>query len=150
MKKECRVHGFPDDVVTAEGEGYIGYTSGDPSMRKVLFDPSRCFNEIDGIVVVLLNTRSDCEDIGIKNDVFRWKIYLLDEDSIGPLADSYLVLIGCGLSLLVKCHYHDRRSKPADNSGLFDKFIFPLLQGNRIKNAFPLKALNSCLKNLPL
>ncbi len=96
-------------------------------MRKVLLNPSRGFNEIDGIVVVLFDTCSDCQDIRIKNNVFWWEIHPIDEDAIGSLAYSRLVLVGCGLSLLVKCHHYDCCSEAADNFGLFYESLFSLL-----------------------
>jgi len=42
-----------------------------------LFDGAARLNKIDTVVVVLINACSNCKDVGIEDDIFRWKANLL-------------------------------------------------------------------------
>ena len=65
------------------------------------------FDEVDGVVVVLLHAGGDGEDVGVEDDVFGRKADLVDEDAVGALADADLLGEGGGLALLVEGHDDD-------------------------------------------
>jgi hypothetical protein len=58
-----------DHVVAAEGKRDIADTARDLRARAYLLDPPRGFQEIDRIVVVLVDSRRDGQDVGVEDDV---------------------------------------------------------------------------------
>ena len=62
---------FANRVVTPERERHVGNTAGNHGMGQVLTNPLGGFDKIDGVVVVLFDTRGDGENIRVEDDVFR-------------------------------------------------------------------------------
>jgi hypothetical protein len=65
---------LPDTVITAEGKANVRYAATHFGARKIFLNPTSGIDEVDGIVVVLLNARSDCKNIRVKNDIFCWEV----------------------------------------------------------------------------
>ena len=69
--EEHRMDRFANRVVTPERERHVGNTAGNHGMGQVLTNPLGGFDKIDGVVVVLFDTRGDGENIRVEDDVFR-------------------------------------------------------------------------------
>src|SRR5207253_2897675 len=80
--EEDRMDRLAHRIVAAEAEADVGNAARHLRMRQVLLDPTRCRNEVDGVVVVLLDTGRDGEDIRIDHDIFGWEANLVDESII--------------------------------------------------------------------
>ena len=63
-----RVHRFAHRIVAAKRKRNIADTAADLCQRQVLFNPTRRFNEIDGVIVMLLDAGGDGENIRIENN----------------------------------------------------------------------------------
>ena len=66
-------------------------------MRQGAFYLAGGFDKINGVVVVLLDTRGDGEDVGVEDDVTGFEPNLVDQKVVGPSADLVLTLCVCGL-----------------------------------------------------
>ena len=58
MKEERGVHRLAHAVVAAKAERDVGHAAAHLGVGQVLLDPARRFDEVDGVVVVLLDARS--------------------------------------------------------------------------------------------
>ena len=76
------MHRFTHHIVAAEREGDIADSAADLGQRQVLLDPPRRFNEIDRIVVMLLESRRDGQDVRIENNVLWRDTDLLREQAV--------------------------------------------------------------------
>ena len=65
------MYGFTDVIVPSERERQVTYTATDMRSRQMLADPFCSVDKIDSVVIVLGDTRSDGQYVGIKNDVLR-------------------------------------------------------------------------------
>src|SRR5665647_2690800 len=126
--QENRVDGFPDGIVSPEGEGYIGNSPAYFGIRKMFFDPGSCPEKIDGIVVMFLQTSTDGEDIRIEDDVFGRKENGVDQNMVGPFADCDPLFVGRCLSLLIECHHHHGSAVVSDFSGLPEELLLSLFK----------------------
>ena len=63
------MHGLAQVVVASERERQITYTAADMGARQILADPSGGTDEIECIDIVLLNARSDGEDVRVEDNV---------------------------------------------------------------------------------
>jgi hypothetical protein len=50
-------------------------------------DVARCFNEIDAVVIVFINTRRNGKDVRVKNNIFGREVNLLGEYLVGTGAN---------------------------------------------------------------
>jgi hypothetical protein len=107
--EKCGVHCFTHVIVPAEAKGDVRHSTTNLGVRQVGFDPTRCFDEVNRVVIMLLDASGDCEDIWIEDDVLRWKAALLHEQAVAALTDLALALERIRLPLLVERHDHDRR-----------------------------------------
>ena len=57
-------------------------------MREVVLNPATRINKVYGVVVVLFDSRSDGEDVGVKDDVFRREACRFRQECVG--AGAYL------------------------------------------------------------
>ena len=69
----------------------------------------------------------DGQDIRIENNVFRRKIELFGENSIGPRANLDLAREGVGLAALVEGHDDHRRAVASDEARLLRNASSPSL-----------------------
>ena len=100
------VNGFTHRVVAAKAKRHIGHTARYFGTWQILFDPTRGFNEIDGVVVVLFNAGSNGKNVGIENDVFGRKVHLVHQHAVGAFANFNFALVGIGLAFFIKRHDH--------------------------------------------
>ena len=109
MMKEYGVHRLSNWIVASEREGDVRQSAACFRARALTFYVSDCFDEIDRVVIVLLHTGRDREDVQIENDVVRIHPHFINEDTIGAFCDFNFALLAVCLSLLVKSH-HDNGS----------------------------------------
>src|SRR5271166_290163 len=147
--EEGGVHGLANLVIAAKAEGDVRDSAANFRMRQVGLDPARGVDEIDRVVVVLLHAGGDGEDIRIEDDVFGRKADLVDQDSIGALADSDLVFVGCGLALLVEGHHHHGGTVLEHGGSVSAEFFFAFLERDRVDDALALQALQTRLDDFP-
>jgi len=79
------------------------------------------------LIVVLVHTGRNREDVRIENDVLRREADRVREQVIGALADFHLALQRVGLAAFVEGHHHDRGAVAADEFRLLDDFASPSL-----------------------
>jgi hypothetical protein len=85
--EEDGVNRLSHGVVAAEGEGHVGYASGDQRPWQVCLDPAGGLDEVGAVGRVLLDAGGHGEDVGVEDDVLGRESDLVDEQPIGPLAD---------------------------------------------------------------
>ena len=141
---------FSHLIVSTEGKRYIGYATGNHGMGKILLDPFGRLNKIDRIIIVLFNTGSDSENIGIENNVTRVKAHLLGQDLISPRTDFSFALKGISLTLFIECHHNHGGAVTLDELGLLKKNFFAFFQRDRIDHAFALNTFQACFNHFPL
>ncbi len=112
-------------------------------MGERLANPLGRLNKVHRIVIVLINTRRDREDVRIKNNVFRRKADFLDQQVVGACANLLASLKRIGLTLLIKRHHHCGCAIAATQPGLFKKRLFALFERNRIHDRLALHALQT-------
>ena len=143
------MHRFANLVVAAKTEGNIRYAAAHLRMRQVRFDPTRCVDVIDGIVVVLFHAGRNRKYVRIEDDVFGGKSNFVYKNSVGALANADLVFIGGGLTLFVKGHHNDGRAVLQYGRSVLAELFFAFFERNRIDDAFALEALQPGLNHLP-
>ena len=91
-------------VVTPEAKRYVRNTARNFGVRQVLANPSRRFNKINRVVVVLLDTRCNSENIGIENNIFWWVAHLINQYPVSSRTNFSFALKGIGLAFFIKGH----------------------------------------------
>ena len=137
-------------LVATEAKRHVGHTTADLGPRQVLFNPTGGFNKVNRVVVVLLNTSSNSKDIGVKNNVFRWEIYLIHQDTVSALANLDFARKGVGLTGFIKRHHHGGSAITLDQLGLALELFHPLFHADRVHYGLALNATQTCLDYLPL
>src|SRR5918994_680510 len=112
------MHRFPDWIIAAERKRDVAYSAAYLGERQVLLDPSRRFDEIHGVAVVLFNAGGDGQYVGIENNVLGWESNLLGEDLVRAGTNLDLAFIGVGLPEFVERHHDNRRAVTTDQLGL--------------------------------
>ena len=64
---------FAHRIITPERERDIRHPAGDMRVWQVLPNPLGGFNEIHCIIIVFVNSRGDCKNIRVKNNILRWE-----------------------------------------------------------------------------
>ena len=137
-------------VVSPKAEGHIAHATRDFCPRQVLLDPARGLNKIHGIVVVFVNACGNCEDVGVKNDVFWREVHLVYQQPVSTLADFDLALVGVGLAFFVKGHDHGGRAVALEQLGLAQEGLDAFFHGDGVHHCFTLHAAQSRLNDIPL
>ena len=106
------MHGFTNIVVSPERETKIAHATADMRSRQVSLNPSCCTDKVYGIVVVLLHTRGNGQDVRVEDDVQRIHSHLVDQQVVGAFGNLDTPFIRRGLSLFVEAHHHNGRAKP--------------------------------------
>ena len=141
--------GLADGVVAAEGKGDVGDAAGDFRAGEGGFDDPRGFEEIDGVVVVLLDAGGDGEDVRVENDVLGREAEGVHEEAIRAGADADLFVAGGGLALLVEGHDDGGGAVAQDEFRAAEKFGLAVLEGDGVDDAFALEALEAGLEDGP-
>ena len=94
----------------------------------MLLDPHRRLHEVDGIVIMGLDPRSDGQDVGVDDDVLRRHANPVDQQSICPLRDRDTAFIGVGLPCLVKAHHDHSGTMIATDSSTTKELLFAILE----------------------
>ena len=128
MEEEGRVHCLTHDVVAAEREREVRDAARDERAWAALLDQRGRLDERLRELVVLLDTRGNCEHVRVEDDVSRGEAGLSCEQPVGTLTDRDLPLDGVGLSLLVERHHDDSRAVAADLARLFQELLFTLFE----------------------
>src|SRR5690606_39667183 len=71
--QEYGVNGFTHRLVAAERKRHVGHAAGNQGVGQIGLDVLDGFDEIDGVIVVLLDAGSDGKDVRVKDDIFRRK-----------------------------------------------------------------------------
>ncbi len=150
MVEEGRVHRLTDGIIPTEGEGDITESSARLGTRKRCLDLTHRLNEVNGVVVVFLNAGRNREDIGIENDVLRIESNLVDKKSVGTATNPDFILLGGGLTLLVKGHDNDRRPVALGQASPLEKGLLTILEADGIQHTLALEALHPLLQHRPL
>jgi hypothetical protein len=98
---------------------------------------------------VLLNAGGNGKDVGVKNDVFRRKTHLVDQDAVGTLANLDLARIRVGLAFFVKRHDHRSGTVAAHQCGLALELFHALFHADGVDNALALHAAQTGLDDAP-
>ena len=119
--EENAVNGAPHRLITPEREGDVRHPARNPSTGQGLLDAARRLDKVEGVTVVLFNAGGDRENIGVEDNVFRRKIELLRQQTIGPGANLDLPICRIGLSGLIKRHDHHSGAIALTGARVFQK-----------------------------
>ena len=122
------MNGFTYAIVATEREADIGNAATDFRARQIFFNPACSINKIYSIVVMLFNAGSNGKDIGVKNNIFRWKADLINENLIAALTNFCLALKGICLTHFVKCHHYRCCTVTTNQACLFSERLFALFE----------------------
>ena len=150
MEEERAVHRLAHRVVAAEAERNVRDAAADLGVREVLFDPTRGFDEVHGVVVVLLDARRDGEDVRIENDVLGREANFIDEDAVGAFADADLLSECCRLAILIERHHHDGGAILEHLARVFAEQVLAAFERDGVHDALALKAFQAGLDDFPL
>ncbi len=148
--EEHRVDGLAHRVVAAERERHVGHAARSQGIGQVVADVGAGLDEVDGVVVVLLDTGGDGEDVRVEDDVFRREADFVDQDVVAALADLALARGGVGLADLVEGHHHHGGAVALAQAGVVLELLDAFLHRNRVDDALALDALQARLDHLPL
>ena len=149
MVQNDGMDGFAHRVVAAEREAHVGHAARDLGAGQILLDPARGLDEIDRVVVVLLDTGGNGEDVGVEDDVFGREAHLVHQDAISALADFDLALVGVGLALFIKRHHHGGSAIAAHQLGLLAKGVNAFFHADGIDDPLALHAAQAGLDDAP-
>ncbi len=144
------MHGFAHGIVAAEAKGNVRESAAGTGTWAALLDDFDGFDEVDGVVVVLLHASSDGEHVEIEDDVLRIHAHLFGENFIGALSDGDFVVFGRGLALFVERHDDGRRAIAHDFFGLRAELVFTALEADRVDDALTLHAFEASFDDRPL
>ena len=116
----------------------------------MLLDVAAAFDEVHGVVRVLLDAGGDGEDVGIEDDVRRGEADLVHQQLVAARADRDLALQGIGLSLLVEGHHHHGCAVAAREPRVRDEFLLAFLQADRVHHGLALHHAQPGLDHVPL
>ena len=119
-------------------------------MRQMASDPFGGFNEVDGVAVVFFNTRCDCKNVRIKDDVFGGESHLLGQKPVRPGADRFAAFKRIGLPLFVKGHDNHGRAVLAAKRCLPQELVLSFFHGDGVHDGLALHALQAGLNHAPL
>ena len=93
-------------------------------MRQVSGNELTRFDEIDRVVVVLINTRSNSKDVGIKDNVLRQETDFVDQDAVRLSTDFVLALLSIRLAQFIERHYYNSSTITHADFSFSDEFFF--------------------------
>ena len=149
MVEEDGVHRLAHRLVATEGEGQVGYAAGNMDVRQRRGDLARRLDEIDAVIVMLLDTGGDREDVGIEDDILGREARDFGQQLVGAGADFHLARPGIGLAGLVEGHDDDGRAIGAHQFRMMKEGFFAFLQRNGIDERLALHAFQARLDHLP-
>mmetsp|Transcript_128791 Transcript_128791/g.400713 ORF Transcript_128791/g.400713 Transcript_128791/m.400713 type:complete len:438 (+) Transcript_128791:2341-3654(+) len=150
MVQEDAVHGIPDGVQAAEGEGEVAEAPAEGDAGALALDLRHSVDEVNGIGVVLREPCGDGQHVAVEDDVLSREVQLGPQKLVGPLADAHLVRVGGELVGGVDRHHHHGGAIPPASLSHVKELLLPLCQGDGIHNALPLDAPQALLDNGPL
>ena len=150
MEQEHRVDRLAHRLVAAEAEADVRDAARHLRVRQVRPDPARRFDEVDGVVVVLVDAGGDREHVRVDDDVLGRKADAIDQQIVASPRDLRLALQRVGLALFVERHHDHRRAVAADERRLVQERLFALLERDRVHDRLALHALQTCLDHVPL
>src|SRR5258707_6928509 len=125
------MHRFAHAIIAAERKREVGYAARNMREGQRLADARHRIDIGAPVIIVLLDSRRDSENIGIEDDVLGWKADAVDQYVIGPAANLEFALRRIGLALFVERHDDHRRAITAGLFGGCGEKLLPLLQTGR-------------------
>ena len=126
--QEHGVHRLAHGIVTPEREGQIGDAARDVRAWTSGLETWDGFDEVFGVAVVLLHAGGHGEHVGIENDIARFEAGLVDEQTVGALADLHAPLDGDSLAFFVEGHHDDGGAVPLHSTCLGQEFFLAFLE----------------------
>mmetsp|Transcript_20166 Transcript_20166/g.28350 ORF Transcript_20166/g.28350 Transcript_20166/m.28350 type:complete len:260 (+) Transcript_20166:374-1153(+) len=146
--QECAVHGLSKVVQAPERKGKIRKSPRDLCVRQSLLNDTSRIDEINRVIIVLIHTSADCQDVGVKDDIPSRKVNDFSQNFVGTCADADFLGFCCSLAFFVKCHNHNSCPISFDEFCLPDEFLFTALQTDGIDYAFALKTTQTCFDDV--
>ena len=147
--QEDRMHGLAHGVVAAEAETEVADAAADQGPRHGFLDDAAGVDEVHGVVVVLGQTGGHGKNVGIKNHVFRWEAFFIDQNFPGALANGHATFVGIGLAFFVEGHDHRGGTIAHHQPGPAAEFLFAILEADGIDHTLALDALQPGLDDIP-
>ena len=149
MKEKRRVHRFAHGVVSAKRKGNIAYAATHVRSGKILLYPTRCLDEVDRVIAMLVEPGRDGKNVGVKDNITGREIRLLGQEIVSPRADVDLSVERVCLAVLIKSHYDNRRAISLNQSRVREKFLLTVFQADGIHDRFALHAFQARLDHAP-
>mmetsp|Transcript_19959 Transcript_19959/g.56092 ORF Transcript_19959/g.56092 Transcript_19959/m.56092 type:complete len:310 (-) Transcript_19959:933-1862(-) len=150
MVEKSAVHGLAEVVHAAERKGQVGDPAVEVALRVALLQRPDRLDEVQAVLVVLLDERSDGEDVGVKDHFVRLEARFVHEQVQGPFADLHLAFLCGRLALLVERHDNHRRTVLSKRAGLAQKLLLALLETDTVRDAASLAVLQALNDDLEL
>ena len=144
------MHRLAHGVVAAKRKRNVADAAANARTWQIFFDPARRFYEIVGVIAVLVESRRDCQNVWIENNVVCRKLCLLGQQIVSALADFDLALEGVGLAFLVERHHDGGCAVSPDQLCMPQKFLFAVFHADRVHDSFALDAFQSGFDDAPL
>ena len=142
------MHSLTHRIVATESKREVRHSATNLCVGQILLDPARGLDEIHAIAIVLLDTRSHCQNIGIENYILGRETFI-GQYLICALGNLHLTLVGIGLTALIEQHHNRRRTITSELAGVLAQHLLALFERDRIDHAFALRATQSCRQHLP-
>ena len=85
--KKCRVHGFPYNIVSTEGERKVTHTTTHFGIRQVFLNPLCGIDVVNSVIVVFFNAGGNGKDIGVENYILSGKMNFFGQDFISAFTN---------------------------------------------------------------
>ena len=149
MVEKHRVNSFAHRVIAPERERHIRNTTTNQRMGQVLFNPTAGLNKVQTITVVLLNTSSHRKHIGVKDNIFRRKANLINQNIVAALRDFLASLQIIRLAIFIKGHHHNGGTVLFAQLGFFNKLLSAFFKANGVNHRLALDAFKPSFDHLP-
>ena len=140
--EEHGVHSLAHAVVAAETEGEVAHAAAGLGRRQMLLDPLHGADEVDGVSLVLAQSRTHGENIYIEDDVLRREPDAR-EQLVGAGGNGYLALVGRGLAILVEGHHHHGSAQATQLAGFLEEILGAVLEADGVDDALALHVLQT-------
>ena len=117
-------------------------------MRASCFNFGDGFDEVQAVTAMFINTGSDGEYVGVKDNIFRWEPDV-GEHLIGAFANIDLALFCIGLAFFIERHDNDGGAISHTFARMFAELVFAFFHADRVDDGFARHAFQTRLNHRP-
>jgi len=137
-----------DEVHPTERKAQVTHAAGDQRPRTPGLDPRNGLDERQPIVVVLLHSGTDSEDVGVEDDVLSPEAERAGQHVVGAPTNRHPTLHVRGLPLFVEGHHDHRSAVLAGSVGVLQEGLLAFFQRERVDDRLALQTLQARFDHL--